>query len=435
MRIRTLHVLALLVAAFALALAGCGDDDDGGGGNGGGAANVSGSVDVAGVWTGEEAQSFEAVLDGFREEYPNVNVSYDAAGDELPTILATAVQGGNPPDLAAVPQPGSVADFYEQGALKPLTFAEDTIKDGFTPGAVEVATFKDQVYGFVFKAANKSTVWYNVGLFETAGVKPPETFDELLKSAETLKASGTKAYSIGVDAGWPLTDLFENIYLREAGPEKYDQLAEHKIPWTDQSVKDALKTMTEIIGDSDNIVGGTSGALQTDFPTSVTNAFKENPEGAMVLEGDFVVTEIEAGTQAKPMTDYDVFDFPSVDGSEPVVVGGGDVLIMFNDTPASQALVEYLASSEAAEIWAKRGGFSSANRDLDTNVYPDELTRETAGTIAEAETFRFDLSDLQPAAFGATVGKGMWQALTEFMENQNVDATARKLEQEANKAF
>ncbi|HEX2097002.1 MAG TPA: hypothetical protein VHF50_06500, partial [Solirubrobacterales bacterium] len=158
-------------------------------------------------------------------------------------------------------------------------------------------------------------------------------------------------------------------------------------------------------------------------------------EGAMVLEGDFVVTEIEAGTQAKPMVDYDVFDFPSVDGSEPMVVGGGDVLIMFNDTPASQALVEYLASAEAAEIWAKRGGFSSANRDLDPGVYPDELTRETASTIAEAETFRFDLSDLQPAAFGATVGKGMWQALTEFMENQDVDATAAKLEQEANRAF
>ena len=435
MKIRRIHVLALLAAVLALAVAGCGDDDDGGGGGGGGNANVSGSVDIAGVWTGEEAQSFQAVIDGFNEKYPNVNVSYDAAGDELPTILATAVQGGNPPDLAAVPQPGSVADFYEQGALKPLTFAEDMIKDSFTPGAVEVATFKNKVYGFVFKAANKSTVWYNVGLFETAGVKPAETFDELLKNAETLKASGTKAYSIGVDAGWPLTDLFENIYLREAGPEMYDQLAEHKIPWTDQSVKDALKTMTEIIGDSDNIVGGTSGALQTDFPTSVTNAFKESPEGAMVIEGDFVVTEIEAGTQAKPETDYDVFDFPSIDGSEPVVVGGGDVVIMFTDTPASQALVEYLASSEAAEIWAKRGGFSSANRDLDTNVYPDELTRETAGTIAETETFRFDLSDLQPAAFGATVGKGMWQALTDFMENQNVDATASKLEQEANRAF
>jgi hypothetical protein len=433
MRIRKLHALALIAAVFALALAGCGDDDDG---DGGVAGDVSGSVDIAGVWTGEEAQSFQAVLDGFRAEYPNVTVNYDAAGDELPTVLATAVQGGNPPDLAAVPQPGLVSDFYDQGALKPLDFAEQEIRDNFTPGAVDIATFDGQVYGFLFKAANKSTVWYNVGLYDAAGVRPAETFDEFLRNARTLKASGTSAYSIGVDAGWPLTDLFENIYLRQAGPEMYDRLAEHRIPWTDQSVRDALETMTEIIADSGNIVGGTSGALQTDFPTSVTNAFKENPDGANVIEGDFVAGEIDASTEAKPLTDYDVFDFPSVDGSEPVVVGGGDTIVMFKDTPASQALVEYLGTPEAAEIWAERGGFSSANRNLDTSVYPDELTRRTASAIADVDTFRFDLSDLQPAAFGATVGQGMWQVLTDFMENpDDVNGTASRLEQEANRAF
>lgn len=436
MRIRTLHVLALLIAAFALGLAGCGDDDDGGGNGGGGGGDVSGSVAVSGVWTGEEAQAFEAVLNGFEEENPNVTVSYDPAGDELPTILGTAVQGGNPPDLAAIPQPGVVRDFFEQGALKPLDFAEEEIKNDFTEGAVEVATFNDKIYGFIFKAANKSTVWFNVNLYEAAGVEPAGSFDEFLENAQTLKASGTRAYSIGVDAGWPLTDLFENIYLREAGPELYDQLAEHEIPWTHQSVKDALKTMAEIIGEADNIVGGRSGALQTDFPTSVTNAFKENPEGAQVIEGDFVRTEIEASTQAKPEVDYDVFPFPAVDGSEGMVVGGGDTIVMFNATPASKALVEYLATAEAAEIWAEMGGFASPNRQVDEGVYPDELTRKTATAIADAETFRFDMSDLQPAAFGATVGKGMWQAMTEFMENpNNVDGTAQKLEREAKRAF
>lgn len=433
MKTRKLHALALLAAVFALAVAGCGHDDDD---DGGGGAGVSGTVDISGVWTGEEAQAFNAVLDGFEEENPDATVNYDPAGDELPTVLATAVQGGNPPDMAAVPQPGLVKDFFEQGALKPLGFAEEELENDFTEGAVEVATFDDKIYGFIFKAANKSTVWFNVKLYEAAGVEPAETFDEFLEDAQTLKASGTRAYSIGVDAGWPLTDLFENIYLREAGPELYDQLSEHEIPWTHQSVKAALRTMTEIIGEADNIVGGRTGALQTDFPTSVANAFKENPEGAQVIEGDFVRTEIEAGTQAKPQVDFDVFAFPSVEGSEGVVVGGGDTIVMFSESPAAKALVEYLASAEAAEIWAERGGFASPNQALDESVYPDELTRQTASAIADAETFRFDLSDLQPAAFGATVGQGMWQVFTEFMENpSDVDATAQKLEREAKRAF
>ena len=433
MSIRKLHVLALLVAVFALALAACGgDDDDEDGGAPGG--EVSGTVDISGIWTGPEAESFNAVLDSFEEQNPDVTVNYSPAGDEIPTVLATAVQGGNPPDLAAVAQPGLVSDFVEQDALQPMDFAEDTIRENFPEGAVDVATIGGQVYGFLFKAANKSTVWYNVGLFEAAGVEPPETFEEFLQSAETLNASGTKAYSIGVDAGWPLTDIFENIYLRQAGPEMYDRLAAHEIPWTHQSVKDALETMAQIIGDTDNLVGGVSGALGTDFPTSVTNAFKEDPDGAQVLEGDFVVTEIP--TTADPLTDYDFFDFPSVSGSEPAVVGGGDIIIMFNDTPAAQALVSYLASPEAAEIWAGRGGYSSANRNVDTGVYPDELTRRSASALAEAETFRFDLSDLQPAAFGATVGQGMWQIFQDLLRNpDDVDGVAQELENAANRAF
>jgi alpha-glucoside transport system substrate-binding protein len=436
MRIRRFHALALLAAAFALGVTACGGDDDDDGGDGAAAEDVSGSVDIAGIWTGQEARSFEAVLDGFTEQYPDVDVSYEAAGDEIPTVLATAVEGGNPPDLAAVAQPGLVADFFDQGALQPLEFARDTIEENFTEGAYDFAVFDGQIYGFLFKAANKSTVWYNVPLFETAGVQPPETFDELLQTAETLQASGTAAYSIGADVGWPLTDLFENIYLRQAGPEMYDQLAAHEIPWTDPSVVEALETMAQILGDEDNLVGGTSGALQTDFPTSVTNAFKEDPDGAMVLEADFVASEIAASTEAEPLTDYDVFDFPSVDGSEPVVVGGGDTIIMFTDSPASQALVEYLATPEAAEIWAAMGGFSSANRNVDPSVYSDELTQRTATALAEVETFRFDLSDLQPAAFGATTGRGMWQIMLDFLENpDDAQGTAEQLEQEANRAF
>jgi ABC-type glycerol-3-phosphate transport system substrate-binding protein len=434
-----LALLTLLAAAFA---AGCGGGDEGGGGTGGGGGggganeDISGSVSLMGIWVATEQKSIQAVLDGFEEKYPNVDAKYNAAGDNIVTVLATAVQGGNPPDLATIAQPGTVREYADRGELKPIDFAKDTISQNFSQSVVDLGTVDGKLYSFLFKGANKSTVWYNVPVFEDAGVQPPETWDDFLAAAQTIKDSGVPAYSIGGADGWTLTDLFENIYIRTAGPEKYDQLATHEIPWTDQSVKDALTEMGKILGDSDNIAGGTEGALQTDFPTSVTQVFADPPKAAMVIEADFVAGEIVNSTTAKPETGFNVFTFPSINDSPLSVVGGGDQLVMFNDTPASRALVEYLATPEAAEIWVKRGGFSSPNTNIPEDAYPDPILRETATTLAQAETFRFDLSDLQPSEFGGTVGQGLFKLFQDFLANpDNVDGIAKQMEDAAAKAY
>jgi alpha-glucoside transport system substrate-binding protein len=141
-------------------------------------------------------------------------------------------------------------------------------------------------------------------------------------------------------------------------------------------------------------------------------------------------TTLEAGTG------YNVFDFPAIEGSEPAVMGAGDIFVKFTDNPAADALLEYLTTPEAAEIWATRGGFSSPNKNLDTSVYPDELTQTTAGALAEADVFRFDMSDLQPAAFGGTPGQGLWKHFTDFVQNpDNIDQITQAMEADAAKAF
>ena len=55
---------------------------------------ASGSINIVGVWTGPEEKSFNAVLDGFRKANPGIKVSYKSTGDNTPTVLSTAVQGG-----------------------------------------------------------------------------------------------------------------------------------------------------------------------------------------------------------------------------------------------------------------------------------------------------------------------------------------------------
>ena len=424
--------LALAVGALVLVAAGCGGDDGGGGVEG--SEDVSGSISVMAIWGGDEQASFQQVIDGFTELYPNVTVKYTSGGDNLAPLLSTAVEGGNPPDIAAVGQPGLMADFAAKDAIQPIDDLRDAIVDNFGESVADVGAIDGTQYGVMFKGANKSTIWYNVADFEEAGVEAPETWDDLKEDASTLKAAGITPYSVGVDVGWPITDLFENVYIRTAGVEKYDQLTKHEIPWTDQSVKDALTVMQDIVGESDNLAGGTEEALQTEMPTSVANVFNESPEAAMVVIGDFApgVTE----TTLEPETGYNVFTFPSIEGSEPAVVGGGDIFVEFKKSEAADAFLEYLTTPEAAQLWAERGGFSSPNKNLDVDVYPDEITKATAGALGEAETFRFDMSDLQPSAFGGTPGQGLFKAFTDFVANPNdIDGVTEYMESEAQKAF
>jgi alpha-glucoside transport system substrate-binding protein len=397
---------------------------------------VSGTVSIIAKWTGDEQKSFEAVLAPFKKANPGVKIKYTGAGDNVPQIVSTAVAGGNPPNIATMPQPGTVRDFANRKALKPITFARGEIAKNYAPSWLQLGTVNGKLYALFFKGANKSTVWYNVKSFNNAGVKSPKTWPEFLSAAKTIRAAGDKAYSIGGADGWTLTDLFENIYLRTAGPAKYDLLSSHKIKWTDASVKTALKTMAEIFSDTNNIAGGKSGALQTDFPTSVSNVLTDNPKAAMVLEGDFVPGVVAASNPLKPITGYNVFSFPSVNGSKPVVMGGGDSVVMMKDSAATRALISYLATPAAATIWAKRGGFSSPNKNVKPSAYSDALTRATATALAKAPVFRFDMSDLQPAAFGATAGQGEWKLFQDFLDNpSDVDGTASALEAAAAKAY
>jgi alpha-glucoside transport system substrate-binding protein len=398
--------------------------------------SVSGKISIVGVWTGDEQKSFQAVLDGFKKLYPKVSVSYKSTGDNTPTVLSTAVAGGNPPDLASVSQPGLVSDFQKKGALKNIDFAKGTLSANYPPDIANIGKIGSHYYGLLIKGANKSTVWYNVAAFKNAGVKAPATWPQFLAAAKTLKNSGTPAYSIGGADGWTLTDLFENIYLRQAGPAKYNALSKHQIKWTDSSVKKALATMGAVLGDSGNIAGGTSGALQTDFPTSVSNVFSTSPKAAEVIEGDFVPGVVASSNKLKPVTGYNVFPFPAIGNTKGYVEGGGDELMMFKDTPATRALVQYLATGAAQTIWAKRGGYTAPAKTVPASAYPDAITRATATAVGHAKAFVFDLSDLQPASFGGTVGQGEFKIFQDFLKNpKNVNGIASSLESAAAKAY
>jgi alpha-glucoside transport system substrate-binding protein len=400
--------------------------------------SVSGNVNFWGIWSAAEQTAFEKVIAGFNKKYPNVKVNYTSKGNNMPTELATAIAAGNPPDVADVAQPGLVKQLVQQHHLKPITYAKKLISKNFAPAWVKLGVVNKKLYALLYKASNKSTLWYNVHVFKQAGVKAPTKWSQLTKGAKTIKASGTPAYSLCGASGWTLTDLFENIYLRTFGPAKYNKLSAHKIKWTNSSVTKALKEMKQVIGTSSNLYGGTNGALQTGYPQCVDFVYSTPPKAGMVIEADFVANEILQATKAKPKTDFNVVPFPAITkGADAgAIETSGDEIITFRNTPAIRAFVEYLATPKAAEIWAKLGGFGTGNLHVPASVYPDAITRRTEAPLTKAKAAVFDMSDEQPSAFGSTAGQGEWGLFQKFLQNpNNIKSIQQQLEAAAKAAY
>jgi hypothetical protein len=334
--------------------------------------------------------------------------------------------------MADIAQPGFMKQLAQQHHLKPITYAKKAVTKNFGKAWVKLGSVGKKLYAVVFKAANKSTLWYNVPDFKQAGIKAPHTWSQLLKDAKTLKAAGIPAWSLCGASGWTLTDLFENIYLRTFGPAKYDALTVHKIKWTDKSVAKALTEMKQIIGDSANLAGGRSGAVQTDYPTCVDDAFGTPSKGAIVPEADFVGGAILQDTKSKPGTGFNAVAFPTITSKtadSSAVEIGGDLMTTFRNTPAIRAFVTYLASTKAAKIWAHIGGFGTGNKKVSPSVYPDKITRVTESPIGKAKSVVFDMSDEQKAAFGSTAGQGEWGIFQKFLENpSNITSIQQQLE-------
>lgn len=392
-----------VTAVLAVAMAACGGSG-GGGKKGAGGGKESGAtaptvqlptlsgqkLQVAAVWTGPERENFVKVLDEF-EKRTGAKVDFVPSGDDMAGFVGSKVAGGGPPDVAMLQQVGVLNEFAQKGWLKPLgPAAKAQLAKNYTKGWQDLGAHKGTQYGVYFKASNKSLVWYNVKAFDNAGAKEPKTWSDFLKAAQTISESGVEPVSVGGADGWTLTDWFENIYLSQAGPEKYDQLAQHKIKWTDGSVKQALTTLGQLFGRKDLLAGGNAGALQTDFPTSVTQTFSggDAPKAAMVSSADFAAANISQ-TKAAVGTDAKVFPFPAVGAKSPVVTGG-DVAVALKESKGAQALLTFLASTDAAKIWAQAGGFVSPNKELDQAAYANDVMRKIAAAlIAAGDDFRF----------------------------------------------
>lgn len=398
----------------------------------------SGVVTILGTWGGHELEAFEKVLEPF-EAATGIDVQFTGTRD-LPAVLTTRVAAGNPPDMAALPNPGQMLELAAGGHLVDLTpiLNMNQMREDYAPVWLDMGSYDGKLVAIFISADLKSLVWYNPKEFAARGYEVPTTWDEMMALTEQIASEGKTAWSIGLEAGaasgWPGTDWIEDIMLRTAGPEVYDQWVNHDIPWTHPAVRRAFEIFGEIALNPQYVYGGATAILSTNFGDSVNPLFTDPANAFLHRQASFItsfITDNNPGVVAGE--DYAFFPLPGIDPQWGVpALGAADMIGVFRDTPETRALIRYLATPGAQEIWVAELGKLSANKRVNPNAYPDEITRQMAKTLVEAEVFRFDGSDLMPPAVGSGA---FWEGVLMYVGGEDLDSVLEFIEAAADDAY
>jgi alpha-glucoside transport system substrate-binding protein len=378
------------------------------------AARSAGSIEVLSLWGGSEKDAFIKVTDAFTKS-TGIKVNYTTARDFVP-VIRTRLAAGNPPEVAIIPRPGVLSDLAKQGAVKDLGsmgLSKSYLTARYSPAWIKLGTVNGKIYGVAAKANSKSVMWYRPDQFKKYKLTVPKTWAQLLSVTKTLKAKGQTPWAQGAKDSWTLTDWFENVYARTAGPAKYLSLFSGKTKFTDPTVKKAVQQMTQILNNK-YLAGGVQGALGTAFVDGIGRVFGKSAKAQLYMEGGFVggIALDQVNTALKPGKTINSFPWPTINakyGSP--LVGGGDLAAAFTDNADVRSFLKYISSPAAGRIWVSTGAIISPNKQVKASAYPNVLVRKEAAQVASAKTFLFDGSDTLPGTLADDWGAALQNAI------------------------
>lgn len=362
------------------------------------------------------------------ENCTGVTIDYEGSG-EFETQIKVRVDGGRAPDIAFVPQPGVVEFFAKGGKLKELGAAgKSTAEQNYSADWLKYATVDGKVYGAPLGSNVKSFVWYSPKMFKDNNWKIPESWADLITLSDTIAAGGTmKPWCAGIESGvatgWPATDWIEDILLRDQGPQVYDQWVTHQIPFNDSKIVSAVDRAGTILKNPAYVNGGVG-----DVKSIATTSFQEG--GLPIIQGkcalhrqaSFYANQWPQGTKVAEDGDVFAFYFPAIDAAKgKPVLGGGEFVVGFADRPEVQAVQAYLASTHHANGRSKLGNWVSANKGVELANVANPIDKKSVQILQDPGTvFRFDGSDLMPAAVGSGT---FWKGMTDWIVGKDTKST------------
>ncbi|GEL95425.1 alpha-glucoside ABC transporter substrate-binding protein [Cellulomonas composti] len=439
-------------AALALVLTACGGNDDpepGATGDGDGGDADCAAYEQYGDLSGKTVTVYTSIvspedqphIDSYKpfEECTGATISYEGS-KEFEAQLLVRLEAGSAPDIAYIPQPGllqTIVQDYPDTIVPASEGTSANVDEFFSPSWKTYGSVDGTFYAAPLGANVKSFVWYSPKQFEANGYDIPETWDDLIALSDKIVADhgadGAKPWCAGIGSGdatgWPATDWLEDMVLRTAGGDVYDKWITNDVKFNDPQIATALEKVGEILRNPDYVNGGlgdVSSIAATTFQDGGLPILAEDgkdPLCYMHRQASFYAANWPAGTNVAEDGDVFAFYFPGLDAGTRPVLGGGEFVAAFSDRPEVAAFQAFLASPEwanAKAVSTPNGGWVSANSGLDPKNLVSPIDQLSATILGDTtQEFRFDASDLMPAAVGAG---SFWTQMTAWIAEGKSDA-------------
>ena len=374
-------------------------------------APVAGEIDCKGAqqgdeismlyqWAGTEEAALNQVLQPLLDAC-GIVLRPESTRDQA--LLDTRVQAGTPPDVAFW-QVAQLVQYQDQ--LQDLE-ALGADRASYSEFFLDPVTVDGRWLGLPIKADVKSIIWYSPANFEALGYEVPTTWEELDALVEQMVADGNVPWSMGFESGdatgWTGTDFIQDIMLVQQGPDFVKGVIDGSVPYNDPGVMQAYETYGTWATSDTYTVGGAQGTLSTPFLEAIYKPFADPPEAMMVKQSGFAGAEVaKQFPDLQQGTDYDFFVMPGIQGLQ----GAIEPMMVFNDTPAVQALVTYLSSAQGGANWAAATFGLSPNMGA-TGNYTDPALQKLGDAMAETQGFVPDIGDTIPGGFGSAEFQGV----------------------------
>jgi len=285
----------------------------------------------------EAVDVYKEIIASFEAANPDIKVTLSTPPD-AGTVLKTRAAKNDVPDVIASDASNLFADMATNGFYLDMTDMPelDLVQDAYLQTVKDVAK-SDKVYG-VPSAANADAIIYNKAIFKELGLSVPQTWDELIATAEKVKNAGKVPFYFTFKDAWTTLPAY-NVLAANLSPTDFFKQLDAGTTTFSAGYKDATDKFVQLLayGHNDN-AGKTYGDGNTAFAKG---------EAAMYLQGIWAIAEIQ---KANPSIDLGVFPYP-VGANK--VVSGVDVLLsvssLTQNKEAALKFVNYLLTPEVSK--------------------------------------------------------------------------------------